>query len=228
MPKLSKGSRTVVVPCFNPSFSGPHVVILLRQDVFSKVNTTVKTYTRVHIYEWGEMLWKHVWELFFSLCKVSEREPSNVCYKLMGAFQLESFYNFINFINCQNCSERRKQFWEAPLHQFPAIRPAGWMCLSGTRWKCEHTERPCFLDTKTQVKESHSWLWASHSTSVLLDTEAQTSFPRSLGHSFSHSNFSLPADIFWHSMCHAGAWQQSAPTLCWCSHPLQARTNSSG
>lgn len=31
---------------------------------------------------------------------------------------------------------------------------------------------------------------------MLLDTEAQTSFPRSLRHSFLHSNFFSPADMF--------------------------------
>lgn len=103
-PKLSKCSGIVALPCFNPSFSGPRVVILLRQYVFSKVNKTVMTCTRVHIYEWGS---KHDWELFSSLCKVSEREPSNVCYKLMGAFQLEIFSDFVN---CQKRSQRIKQF----------------------------------------------------------------------------------------------------------------------
>lgn len=72
-PKLSTGSGTVVLPCFNPPFSGPHIVILLRQDVFSNVNKAVKTRIRVCIYVWGP---KHDWELFFSLCKVSGSEPS--------------------------------------------------------------------------------------------------------------------------------------------------------
>lgn len=97
-PKLSKGSGTVVLPCFNPSFSGPGIAVLLRQDVFRNVSKAVKTCTRVHIYNWGP---KHDWELFFSLCKVSEREARDVCYKLMGAFQLEIF---CDFINCQKCS----------------------------------------------------------------------------------------------------------------------------
>lgn len=100
--------------------------------------------------------------------------------------------------------------------------------LAGRAW-VEHnanvsTQRGIvFHNTKTQVRESHSWLWANCSTSMLLETEAQTSFPRSLRHSFLHSNFFSPA-VFWHTTCHAGAWQQPAPTHCWCSHPLQART----
>lgn len=53
-----------------------------------------------------------------------------------------------------------------------------------------------FHGTKTQVRESCPWLWANRSASVLLDTEAQTSFPRSLRHSFSHCNFPSPADMF--------------------------------
>lgn len=58
---------------FNRSFSGPHVVTLLRCDVFSNVNKADKTLTRVQVYEWGP---KHDWELFFSLCKAFERERS--------------------------------------------------------------------------------------------------------------------------------------------------------
>lgn len=122
----------------------------------------------------------------------------------------------------------KKTILRSPTTWAPCYR-ASWLDMPewNTVQVSAHREA-LFPNTETQVRESYTWLWANPSTSVLLDTEAQSSLPRSLRHSFSHSNFSSPAGSFWHTMCHAGAWQQPAPTCCWCSHPLQARTNSSG
>ena len=133
--------------------------------MFSNANKAVRTLTGVHTCdEWGP---KHDRERFFSLCKVSEREPSWCVLQTYGSLPT---WDILWFYKLPSVFIEKKTILRSPTPAAPRYRASWPPCFSAIADTCQHRQRTLLSTTQseTQAGESRSWLRANRSASALL------------------------------------------------------------